>query len=72
MFSDLFVKASKIVYNMEMLKNRETGSGSFRLVKLEGLSPSILWCPKGGGVRGGGVEFETGGLDSELGELSPH
>ena len=46
-------------------------SGGFRLVKLEGLSPSILWCPKGGGVRGGGVEFQTGGAWLWTGEAKP-
>ena len=35
-----------------------TASGGFRLVKLEGLKV----VPQRRGVRGRGVEFETGGL----------
>ena len=42
-------------------------SGGSRLVKLEGLSPSILWCPKGATLNWHGLGLKLGELDSELG-----
>ena len=52
-------------------ENPARTSGGFRLVKLEGLRPSIMWCPKGGGVWEGGIEFETGGLTLNWGAKPP-
>ena len=67
----LGAKSLLSVIDQYLLHLEAPSSGDFRLVKLEGLSPSILWYPKGGGVRGGGVGFETGGLTLNWGAKPP-